>query len=105
MKVLRITLTLSVLMLLFISSGVAGSATQNATDIMIEEALPHQAPEQQPTTKMSGPAYLNHAPSIPWGGLVAIPALALVFLFPVIVVKYFPGMIRPTPSQTIQAQP
>lgn len=94
MKVLRITLALSALMLLFVSSGVAGSATQNATDIMIEEALPHQAPVQQPHSKMSGPAYLNHAPSIPWGGLIAIPAFSLVFLFPVIVIRYFPGAIN-----------
>lgn len=105
MKVLRITLTLSALMLLFVSSGVAGSATQNVTDTMIEEALPHQAPVQEPNTKMSGPAYVNHAPSIPWGGLIAIPALALVFMFPVIVVKYFPGMIPHAASQAIQAQP
>ncbi len=105
MKVLRITLALSALMLLFVSSGVAGSATQNATDITIEEALPHQAPVQQPHSKMSGPAYLNHAPSIPWGGLIAIPALALVFLFPVIVVKYFPGLISQVAPQPIQAQP
>lgn len=105
MKVLRITLTLSALMLLFVSSGVAGSATQNATDIIIEEALPHQAPVQEPNTKMSGPAYFNHAPSIPWGGLIAIPGLALVFLFPVIIVKFFPGMITHTIPQPIQAQP
>lgn len=105
MKVLRITLALSALMLLFVSSGVAGSATQKAADITMEEALPHQAPIQQPTTKMSGPAYLNHAPSIPWGGLIAIPALALVVLFPVIVVKYFPGIIRQPIPQPIKAQP
>lgn len=105
MKVLRITLALSVLMLLLVTSGVAGSVTQNVTDIMTEEVLPHQAPIQEPHTKMSGPAYLSHSHSIPWGGLIAIPALALVFLFPVIAVKYFPGLITQTAPRAIQAQP
>lgn len=105
MTVLRITLALSALMLLFVTSGVAGSAAQNATDTMIEEALLNQAPIQEPSMKMSGPAYLNHTPSIPWGGLIAIPAFALVFLFPVIVVKYFPGVINQRVAGPLTAQP
>jgi len=71
----------------------------------MEESLPHQAPVQEPNTKMSGPAYLNHTPAIPWGGLIAIPALALVFLFPVIVVRYFPGAINQAVVQPANAQP
>lgn len=102
MKVLRITFSLSALLFLLASTAVAGSVTQDAPTTTIEEMLPHQAPVVSTQINTAGPAYLNQTPATPWGGLVVIPALALVFLFPVIVVKYFPEIIGPQP---LRAQP
>ncbi|MDP5171757.1 MAG: hypothetical protein NWR72_16030 [Bacteroidia bacterium] len=54
----------------------------------------------------SGPSYLAaDTHTKPWAGLMLIPFIALVFLFPVIVAKLFPGLVPQVASQRVAAQP
>ena len=42
---------------------------------------------------------------VSWGGLAAIIGVASVFLFPVIVIRFFPGAIKNMTPLSVPAQP
>ena len=65
-----------------------------------EETFQQEALETETLTAIpQGPQYVTEQQQIPWGGFIAIPAFALVFLFPVIAVKYFPSKVNPATAQ------
>ena len=73
------------------SAGVVATVQVEQTKEVVSQQIVHAVPQ--------GPQYVAESREIPWGGFLAIPAFALVFLFPVIAVRYFPARVNPVPSQ------
>lgn len=96
MKGIRILLPLVfvIIMAPSVSAGSAGPFPGSAelqTQEVDSQQIVHAVPQ--------GPQYVTENREIPWGGFLAIPAFALVFLFPVIAVKYFPAKVNPATAQ------
>lgn len=96
MKGIRILLSL-VFVIVLAPALSAGSASVTATSPAEQtqevdsQQIIHAVPQ--------GPQYMAESREVPWGGFLVIPALALVFLFPVIMVTYFSSRVQPVSAQ------